>query len=253
MSKTKIASVSYLNSVTFNYGITHSSLIDAELSIAPPKECAEMLRSGEVDVALIPVGALPSFGNDIKIITSYCIGTQGAVRSVVLLSDEPLESIRKIWLDEESTTSVWMMKYLADNYLNISPEWSKMDSTKQVDSPKDGDAFLLIGDKAFDYEGMFEYTLDLGEVWLKATKLPMAFAVWCTMKELTPEVLEGLEEALTWGDERPYEALLELRKDVDIEESYSYLSENLDFILDNPKRESIKRLLSSPSEIVLTR
>ena len=51
-----------------------------------------------------------------------------------------------------------------------------------LDTPQEGDAFLLIGDKVFDHEDEFIYSYDLAAEWREATGLPFAFAVWVARK-----------------------------------------------------------------------
>ncbi len=252
MSKIKIASVSYLNSIPFTYGITESGAIDAELILAPPAECTRLLSDGEVDAALIPVGGLTSLGDDFKIITSHCIGATQAVRTVAMMSDEPLHSIERVWLDMESQTSIKLLAHLCDNHFEIAPKWHLLTDRERLLHPEDGDAFLLIGDKVFEHEGEFEYTIDLAEEWIRATSLPFAFAVWCARNEFDESAEEELEEALTWGVEHAFEALSALRSDIEMEEGYKYLTENIDTLLDNAKRQAMDMFLSSTSKIELS-
>ena len=77
--KTKIAAVSYLNTVPFVYGITHADKLDAELLLAPPAQCARNYMDRKADIALVPVGSLPML-EDAEIITNYCIGAEKSVR-----------------------------------------------------------------------------------------------------------------------------------------------------------------------------
>lgn len=254
--KVSIASVSYLNSVPFNYGIEHSGLLDAELTLLPPVDCTEKFRAGDVDVALIPVGALnvlESSGVEFDIVTSHCIGAIGAVRSVVLLSDEQPSDIERIWLDTHSQTSVKLIAHLCEHYFKISPKWLILSDMQRLEHPKDGDAFLLIGDKVFDHEGIFEYSYDLAEEWQSLTSLPFVFAVWCCRRGVDDETIHRLDEALEWGVERTYEALCELRPDFDKEDGYRYLTESIDTLFDSQKREAMRLFRASGSRIELSR
>lgn len=252
MPKIKIASVSYLNSVQFTYGINESGAIDAELILAPPAECSRLLSSGEVDIALIPVAAIPNLGIDVEVVTTHCIGAIGAVRSVVLLSDDEPSSIKRIWLDTESQTSVKLLAHLCDHHFKIKPEWHFLSDTDRLKHPEDGDAFLLIGDKVFEHEEEFEYTIDLAEEWIRLTSLPFVFAVWCAPVGADNEAVADLEEALEWGVEHTFEALQSLRPDVDMEDGYNYLTRNIDTLLDNAKREAMELFLASESKITPT-
>ncbi len=251
MSKSKIAAVSYLNSIAFTYGITHSKLIDAELVVAPPVECTSKLRDGEVDIALVPVAAIPSLGDDFEIVTSHCIGASAEVRTVVLVSDERPEDIERVWLDTHSQSSVKLLAHLAEHHFNISPKWLLLKDMSRVEHAKDGDAFLLIGDKVFDYEGIFEYSYDLAEEWIKHSGLPFVFAAWCARKDVDHEIIADLEDALTWGVEHTFEALRELRPEVEMEDGYRYLTENIDTMFDSDKRKAMELFWASQSRITI--
>ncbi len=204
-------------------------------------------------MALIPVAALPNLDIEVEVITSHCIGATGAVRSVVLLSDDAPSSIKRVWLDVDSQTSVKLLAHLCEHHLHISPEWHFLNDKSRLAHPEDGDAFLLIGDKTFDYEGEFEYTLDLAEEWIAHTSLPFVFAVWVAPVGSDEEVVERLEQALEWGVEHTFEAMQTLRPDIEIEDGYRYLTENIDTLLDSAKRKGMELFLNSESKISITR
>ena len=60
---------------------------------------------------VIPSGcAVPSLKST-DVITEYCIGAVGPVRTVVLLSDGPVSEVRRVFLDPHSQTSVQLVGY----------------------------------------------------------------------------------------------------------------------------------------------
>ena len=84
MTRTRIVAVSYLNTIPYIYGITRAGgSLREGLLLCPPRLCAEALRTGEANVGLIPVAAIPEIP-DLQIITPFCIGASGPVRTVVL-------------------------------------------------------------------------------------------------------------------------------------------------------------------------
>ena len=236
-TRVRIAAVSYLNTIPFIYGIEHAGKLQAELLLSPPAGCAEAFNSGQADIALIPVGALPSL-KEAKIITSYCLGAQSGVRSVVLASNSPLKDIRTLYLDSHSRTSALLTRYLAVKKWDIAPEWKELTDYSIVDSPAEGDAFLLIGDKVFPREGKFRYWLDLSDEWRALTKLPFVFAVWVAREDVAPEVLDALEESLTYGLEHTWEAVAEYKYD-HLPYAYDYLTRNMDYLFDAQKRKAL--------------
>ncbi|HNF48735.1 MAG TPA: hypothetical protein PLF48_05095, partial [Chitinophagales bacterium] len=108
----KLSAVSYLNTKPFLYGLEHAAIADeTEISLDPPAVTAEKLIHNEVDIALIPVAVLPLLKQP-KIISPFCIGSNGKVATVCLFSDVPLEEIETILLDYQSRTSVQLVQIL---------------------------------------------------------------------------------------------------------------------------------------------
>ncbi len=171
----RIAAVSYLNTIPFIYGIQHEGSLRADLLLAPPAGCVDNYAEGRADIALIPAAAVPQMKST-NIITDYCVGASGPVRTVVVMSNSPIERVRRIFLDAHSRTSVQLTGYLAAKKWNIAPEWWTLSDYSLVAEARIDDAFLLIGDKVFDHEGLFAYTYDLAEEWKTLTGLPFACA-----------------------------------------------------------------------------
>lgn len=240
----KIAAVSYLNTIPFVYGIEHEGNFRANLTLAPPAECARLYQEGEVDIALLPAAVVPQLKST-EIITDYCIGAVRAVRTVALMCNCELQNIRRIFLDAHSRTSVQLVGYLAKKVWKIEPEWCALDSYDNLAaSAAEGDAFLLIGDKVFDHEGEFTHTFDLAEAWQKATGLPFCFAVWVARKGTPYSVIDSLQHALTYGIEHTYEAILEYGYG-EKEYAYEYLTENIDFLFDEQKHKALQKFWNS--------
>lgn len=236
--KTKIAAVSYLNTVPFIYGINHADKLCAELLLTPPAQCAENFLDKKADVALVPVGSLPLFG-DADVVTDYCIGAEQSVRTVTVMSDVPINEVRAVWLDSHSMTSALLVKIIAAELWKIKPEWKELTDYGVVDNHVESDAFLLIGDKVFGYESKFKYTYDLADCWRELTGLPFVFAVWIARKGTSVEVVDALELSLELGVERIWEAVLESGRPKP-EEAYTYLTRNIDFLFDSQKRKALE-------------
>ena len=236
---TKIIAVSYLNTIPFIYGLRHHANFGVELLLAPPADCYQKFLDGEADVALVPAAMVPSLG-DAEIVTDYCIGALDKVRTVVVVSNTPIDKVRRIYLDAHSKTSVQLCGYLAKKLWHIEPEWVSLLDYEQLNHAEEGDAFLLIGDKVFDNESKFAYSYDLAEEWHKATKLPFTFAVWVARKGLSYDVRDELQAAFTFGVEHIYEAILESDY-ADREYAYEYLTRNIDFLFDIQKHNALKK------------
>ena len=246
-----ITAVSYLNTIPFVYGLHHADNLRADLLLAPPADCARNYIEGRADIALLPAAVVPQLTNT-NIITDYCIGAVGAVRTVTVMSNTPITAAKRIWLDPHSRTSVQLCGYLARHKWHIEPEWREMSDYAVVEQPADGDAYLLIGDKVFGYEGRFRYNYDLAVEWREVTKLPFAFAVWVARKGVSYEVTDALQHALTFGVEHIWEAVAEsqyMGEDNGLT-AYEYLTRNIDFILDEEKHRALKKFWDAGIRIV---
>jgi chorismate dehydratase len=141
---------------------------------------------------------------------------------------------------------------LAKNKWKIAPEWVAMSDYAVLNAPQEGDAYLIIGDKVFGYEGMFRYSYDLAIEWREATKLPFAFAVWVARKGVSYEVVDELQHALTFGLEHIWEAVESsayMGNDGGLT-AYEYLTRNIDFILDEEKHKALKKFWDAGIRIV---
>jgi chorismate dehydratase len=238
----RIAAVSYLNTKPFIYGIYRSSLGDhVSLSLDIPSECARKLVSGEVDIALAPVAVIPDLPQA-YLVSNYCIGSTGPVRTVCLFSEVPLADIQQIYLDFHSRSSVALVRLLCAEYWHISPQFipagpgfeQKIGGTT---------AAVIIGDRAFQYLKRFPVVIDLAEQWTAWTKLPFVFAAWMSVKPLNPDFIQQLNFALRTGIEHIPELMKILPALPDIDLDY-YFRHHISYELDEAKWQGLNRFLS---------
>ncbi len=238
MKRSRIAAVSYLNTIPFIYGIEHGrSDLCFELLLSPPKGCTEKMLDDRADIALVPVASIP-YLKDVTIISDYCIGASDVVRTVVLLSYSPVEEIRKIYLDSHSLTSVMLLRTLCEEVWKIYPEWEELTDYDAV-APAPGVGYLMIGDKVFPQEGRFEYSYDLAHHWHKLTGLPMVFACWVAKKGVDIDSISALNQALSYGIDNIGGAIQEYGYG-STPYAYDYLTRNIDFLFDAQKKQALE-------------
>lgn len=238
MEKIRISAVSYLNSLPFVYGLSHSALKnECDISLDIPSVCAEKLITGKVDVGLIPVAAIPQVKNA-QIISDYCIGADGEVRTVCLYSEVPLNEIKTILLDYQSRTSVMLVKILAKEYWKINPEFvnAKPGFEKKISGTT---AAVVIGDRAFSLSPTYIY--DLSEEWKNFTGLPFVFACWVANKNLPAQFIADFNNALKNGLANIDKTLEEFPPTVvNNAEAKKYLTENISYTFDAEKKKALK-------------
>ncbi len=241
-NKIKVTAVSYLNTKPFLYGIFNQGMeeeLDLQLDI--PSVCAQKLRDREVDLGLVPVAIIPQIETP-HIISDYCIGTVGAVKTVCLYSDCPLEEIEEVYLDHHSRTSVELLRLLMQEYWQIQAlEIPAQDG--YIDQIGGQRAGLVIGDRTIGLEQRFRYTYDLGKVWEDYTGLPFVFAAWVSNKPLDPDFIERFNQALAIGLDHIPQLVYLLPKpaaDFDLE---AYFTHHISYDLDEQKRQALARFL----------
>ena len=244
MELLKISAVSYLNTIPFVYGIQRSGLLrDYRLDLDIPSLCADKLKNGVVDVALIPVGALNDL-DSFKYITDYCIGAVNTVKTVLLLSNKPLHEIREIGLDYDSRTSVQLVKVLAKYQWKIAPLWKNLMPGQASQAPG-VEAIVAIGDKTFDLVKKYPYCYDLAEEWIRLTSLPFVFAVWVSTKKLPESLQNDLNSSLEYGVGHIKETLEYFKDKLPAEEDcQSYLEKNISYTFDERKKEGLALFLN---------
>ena len=241
MKQTNIAIVSYQNTIPFLYGLLHSDIdLNVNLLVTPPFECAENFINNKAEIALVPSVKLLEI-EDYRIISDYCIGASDNVYSVALFSNSPKETLTRIYLDTDSRTSAALLKILARDYWNISPEWIDL---KNVDNLSENEGCLLIGDKVFEHENKFSYKYDLSKEWLKYTGKQFVFALWIAKKSVSEHVEQEINSALKFGVENITNAVEELGNNIENSIIDKYLKENIEFELSQNKFEGLKLFLS---------
>ncbi|MFN0034441.1 MAG: menaquinone biosynthetic enzyme MqnA/MqnD family protein [Saprospiraceae bacterium] len=237
----RLSAVSYLNTKPFIYGLFRSDLAEMiDLSLDIPAVCAQKLLAGEVDVALTPVAIIPQLP-EAHLVSDYCIGSTGAVKTVCIFSQVPLGEVKKIFLDFHSRTSVALVRILCEKYWKISPEF--VPATEGFENQiMGGTAGLIIGDRAIGCERRFAYTYDLGEAWAAWTGLPFVFAAWVSTRPLHPEIAGRFNAALRLGLEHLPE-LLKILPAIPDFDTEKYFRENISYQLDDAKRRGLDRFL----------
>lgn len=243
MKPIRITAVSYLNTLPFIYGITHSGLLHPyELSLEVPSLCAKKLLNRESDLSLVPVGAFPLFPR-YELVGNYCIGALGNVMTVLLLSNDPVNMLNTIYLDEDSLTSVKLVKILAKRFWSIKPEWKGLHGIDPMNLEQ-GEGIVLIGDKTFGMCGKFSHCYDLAGAWHQFTGLPFVFAAWISNEKLPIEFISQFEAALAWGVAHSRESIILAKKSyISDEQLIIYLEKDISYPLDDMKQKALALFL----------
>jgi chorismate dehydratase len=245
MEKIKISAVKYANTYPFLWGMRESGFDKTIiLETDHPAQCAAKLISGKVDIGLVPVAALPLVKN-YTITGDYCIGADGNVRTVMLLSNCPFAHIKTINLDYRSMSSVNLTKVLARHMWNREFKW--VDTSEKFDFMHIGadEAVVLIGDQCFESASNYDFGMDLAGEWKKYTGLPFVFACWASNRKLDKGFVSEFNSALKLGvDNIPaVAAYFSQTGTISQPELEDYLNNNIDFPLDEHKIQGMNMFL----------
>lgn len=273
----RISIVEYLNTAPLVHGFTHGPLRGKyELSFTVPSQCAEALRAGAVDVAIIPAIEYQRIP-DLVILPNLSIASKKSVRSLLLISRKPIHEVKHIALDRSSRSTQTLTRILCTKRWHISPEFFEA-APDLADMLHNADAALLIGDPALrlaiatapharrDASGevvttaaaaglaqagpLFIY--DIVEKWRAMTSLPAVLAIWAARRSVvTPELVQDFQDSLAFGlqhlDAIAAEAAAQMN--LPAPELRRYLAENIDYHLDKENLQGLQRYYEFAAEL----
>lgn len=271
MAKLRISIVEFLNTAPLVWGFTDGPLVGKyDLSFAVPSQCAEALRRGDVDVAIIPAIEYQRM-DDLVVLPRMAVAAKGEVRSILVVSKRPIERVKRVALDTSSRSSAALVRLLARGCWNIQPEF--VDAAPDPSAMlQNADAALVIGDPALrislkmdalanrapsgeqccqgdpddlpvpGFETIFVY--DVAYQWREMTGLPCVLAIWAGRPDkMTDEVLADFQASKQYGLSRLREISegASIKLDLPPRALERYLTENIHFDLDAENLSGLAR------------
>jgi chorismate dehydratase len=279
LNRVRISIVEYLNTAPLVRGFTHGPLRGKyELSFTVPSQCAEALRSGAVDVAIIPAIEYQRIP-DLVILPNLSIASKKSVRSLLLVSKKPVQDVTRIELDCSSRSTQALTRILCEKLWHIKPAFFEAAPDLPV-MLQDADAALLIGDPALRLaiatapgahrvaagdivstaalSGLSGngpvYIYDIVEKWRAMTSLPAVLAIWAVRRQaVTPQLVQDFQDSLAFGlqhvDAIASEAAIEMK--LPAADLRRYLLENIDYHLDEENLRGLARYYEFAAELGL--
>jgi chorismate dehydratase len=275
----RISIVEYLNTAPLVRGFTHGPQKGKyQLSFTVPSQCAEALRSGAVDIAIIPAIEYQRI-DDLVLLPELAIASKKSVRSLLLISKKPIREVRRIALDKSSRSTQSLTRILCAKRWNITPEFFEAEPNLGA-MLEEADAALLIGDPALGVSLAMEtsarrnasgdlacagtsvgleklpnlFVYDIVEKWRAMTGLPAVLAAWAARRGVvTAEMAQDFRESLTFGMQHLDEICGEASKEMGLPSTKlrRYLVENIDYGLDAENLEGLRRYFDLSAELGL--
>ena len=267
MSKLRISVVQYLNTAPLVRGFTHGPLQGKyDLSFTVPSLCADALRTGAADVAIIPAIEYQRIPN-LVILPDLSIASKERVRSLLIVSRDSIRRAKRIALDRSSRSTQALTKILCANRWNIAPEFREADPDVSA-MLQESDAALVIGDPALrlaisaeakakpgrDGEWICEgatvglpkfpllHVYDVVREWWQMTERPAVLAVWAARQEIaTEELADEFISSLDFGLANLNAICKEASAEMHLPEKELklYLRTNIDYSLDDENRKGL--------------
>jgi chorismate dehydratase len=260
VTKLRISIVQYLNTAPLVWGFTNGPLQGKyDLSFTVPSQCADDLRTGRADVAIIPAIEYQRI-EDLVILPDMAIASKNQVRSLLFIAKKPIEQVKSFALDSSSRSTQALARILSAEKWKIAPKFFEA-VPDLAEMLAQADAALLIGDPALRISLGIEnesrpgaegqaicpaaalgitssdllYVYDVIGEWQNWTGLPAVLAVWAARRDVaTPEVTADFIASRDFGLSHIAEISFEAARDLELPSPAleSYLRRNIDFSLD---------------------
>ena len=239
----RIGAVSYLNTRPLLLGIEQESFLKSiDLVKSYPANIAQDLLSGKIDIGLVPVAILPQL-SDPHIVSNYVIGANGAVASVALFSEVPIDEIKSIYLDYQSRTSVQLLKILLSQFWKKEVEF--ISATEGYIAQISGTtAGVIIGDRALENLSKYPYVYDLGLAWKQHTGLPFVFAAWVANQPIPSEFMAAFDAANGHGLANLDEVIALIPAQEQVYDLHKYYTENISYVYDEEMKQGLAAFLN---------
>jgi len=279
VTKLRISIVQYLNTAPLVWGFTNGPLRGKyNLSFTVPSQCAEQLRRGAVDVAIIPAIEYQRIDN-LAILPDMAIASKKQVRSLLIISKKPIEQVNSFALDASSRSTQTLTRILCAEKWKIAPEFFEA-SPDLGAMLEQADAALLIGDPALRIAVGIEkdswsgaegrtmcqaaalgitnaemlYVYDVVSEWRSLTGLPAVLAVWAARRDVaTPDVAADFLASRDFGLSCIPEICFDAARDLELPQRTleSYLRDNIDFTLDEENRRGLELYFAHAAKLGL--
>lgn len=249
--KLKVVAADFLNSLPLTIEVAADDYFDFEYVV--PSEGARRLVEEEADIALLPVAALAEIGG-LEVVPGPCIGANGRVDSVVIVSEVPLDQIERLYVDSASRTSVILARIFLESVGKGNIPFVRLTATEILEKIGGGDGGLLIADVAFQHSRRFKYRHDLGDAWKRLTGEPFVFAVWAAAPGvLNDEIVERLNRRFWDGLARKHQIIEEwsATHGMPVADVADYLDERIQFNLNRSAWNGLQEFFRIGSNLKL--
>jgi 2-iminoacetate synthase ThiH/predicted solute-binding protein len=141
-------------------------------------ENARKLHEKEVDVALIPASHFAAHGGYVGL--DFGVVHNGASDLVRLYAHRPVENLRTIYVHDDSSSSVMLLRMLLKQDWKTEPRIVRSGSDIEPHSLQADEGILVRSNLYRQCDGVFGHVVDLVARWHRLTGEPFVFMLWAT-------------------------------------------------------------------------
>jgi chorismate dehydratase len=264
LAKLRVSVVEFLNTAPLVWGFTDGPLAGKyDLSFTVPSQCAETLKRGDADVAIIPSIEYQRIPGMVAL-PDMAIAAKQEVRSLLVVAKRPIQRVKRLALDTSSRSTVALVRILCKEHWKMAPEF--------VDAAPDpavmlaqADGALVIGDTALSISLKMEalvakapssqpddccsgdleempvpgvetiFVYDVAYEWRQMTGKPSVLAIWTARPDaVTPELVADFQTSKAYGlaHVREIAEAASIKLDLPPLALERYLTDNINFDLD---------------------
>jgi chorismate dehydratase len=185
----RVGHIQFLNCLPIYWGLMRSgALLGVDLHKDSPDQLSAALVRGDLDIGPISLVEYLRNADHLLLLPDLAVGSDGPVRSVVLVSTVELAKLdgRRVALGSTSRTGVLLARMVLTEHYGVRPEYFECppDLSEML---MEAEAAVLIGDVALraHHEAPARSLLvtDLAQAWRDWSGLPMVFAVWAVRRD----------------------------------------------------------------------
>jgi chorismate dehydratase len=176
-----------------------------------PTVLNEKIKTGQIKISPVSAAFYAMNHQKLLLLPDLSISCEGRVMSVILASNYAIEDLdgKKVMFSRESATSVALLKMIFHRK-KVSPLFEVGPVNNYQKISKSADAALVIGDTALlhPWNQVFEYCIDLGQLWYEMTGLPFVFAVWVVRRSFAgqyPSLVKKIHKLLLASKDQGYQ------------------------------------------------
>ena len=201
--KVAIGKISYINDAPVYFGLDHG-LLPSWLKMVSdvPAVLNQKIKTGQIKISPVSAAFYAMNHRELLLLPDLSISCNGRVMSVILASNYSIDDLngKRVMFSRESASAAAFLKMIFRKK-KIFPQFEVGLTNNYKQVSKSADAALIIGDAALlhPWGQVYEFCIDLGQLWYDMTKLPFVFAVWVVRRSFAaknPSMVRDIHKLL---------------------------------------------------------